>query len=77
MKNSNYTIGNRTRDLPACSAVSQPTATPRAKFGGSSLIFEKFVVAWSHNTLSDGDINPAVCQGVVAMCQAYRCTPHI
>jgi hypothetical protein len=25
MKNSNDTIGNRTRDLPACSAVPQPT----------------------------------------------------
>jgi hypothetical protein len=24
------TIGNRTRDLPACSAVPQPTAPPRA-----------------------------------------------
>ena len=30
MKNSNYTIGNRTRDLPACSAVPQPTGPPRA-----------------------------------------------
>jgi len=30
MKNSNDTIGNRTRDLPACSAVSQRTAPPRA-----------------------------------------------
>ena len=30
MKNSNDTIGNRTRDLPACSAVLQPTAPPRA-----------------------------------------------
>jgi hypothetical protein len=29
MKNSNDTIGNRTRDLPACSSVSQPTAPPR------------------------------------------------
>ena len=29
MKNSNDTIGNRTRDLPACSAVPQPTAPPR------------------------------------------------
>ena len=29
MKNSNDTIGNRTRDLPTCSAVSQPTALPR------------------------------------------------
>ena len=30
MKNSNDTMGNRTRDLPACSAVPQPTAPPRA-----------------------------------------------
>jgi hypothetical protein len=30
MKNSNDIIGNRTRDLPACSAVPQPTALPRA-----------------------------------------------
>ena len=30
MKNSNDTIGNRTRDLPACSAVPQLTAPPRA-----------------------------------------------
>jgi len=30
MKNSNDTIGNRTRDLPACNAVPQPTALPRA-----------------------------------------------
>jgi len=30
MKNSSDTIGNRTRDLPACSAVPQPTASPRA-----------------------------------------------
>ena len=31
MKNSNDNIGNRTRDLPACSAVPQPTAPPRAR----------------------------------------------
>ena len=29
MKNSSDTIGNRTRDLPTCSAVPQPTAPPR------------------------------------------------
>jgi hypothetical protein len=34
MKNSNDTIGNRTRDLPACSAVPQPTAPPRASQSG-------------------------------------------
>ena len=30
MKNFNDTIGNRTRDLPASSAVPQPIAPPRA-----------------------------------------------
>ena len=30
MKNSTDTIGNRTRDLPACSAVPHPIAPPRA-----------------------------------------------
>jgi hypothetical protein len=30
MKNSNDTIRNRTRNLPTCSAVPQPTALPRA-----------------------------------------------
>jgi len=30
MKKFNDTIGNRTRDLPACSAVLQQTAPPRA-----------------------------------------------
>ena len=29
MKNSSDTIGNRIRDLPACSAVPQPTAPMR------------------------------------------------
>jgi len=32
MKNSNDTIGNRTRDLPAYSAVPQPTAPPGAPY---------------------------------------------
>jgi DNA replication protein DnaD len=30
MKNSNDTIGNRTRDLPACRAVPQSSAPPHA-----------------------------------------------
>jgi hypothetical protein len=30
-KNSSVTIGNRTRDLPSCSEVPQPTAPPRQK----------------------------------------------
>ena len=32
MKNSSETIGNRTRALPTCRAVPQPTALPRAPF---------------------------------------------
>jgi hypothetical protein len=31
MKNSNHTIGYRTRDLPACRAVPQPTAPLHAQ----------------------------------------------
>jgi hypothetical protein len=34
MKNSSDTIGNHTRDLPACSAVPQPTAPSRAPLPG-------------------------------------------
>jgi hypothetical protein len=30
MKKSSDTIGNRTRDLPACSIIPQPTAPPPA-----------------------------------------------
>jgi hypothetical protein len=32
IKNSNDSIGNRNRDLPACSTVLQPTALPRAPY---------------------------------------------
>jgi len=32
MKKSNDSIGNQTCDLPACSAVPQPTAPPHAPF---------------------------------------------
>ena len=36
MEKSNNTIGNQTRDLPACSAVPQPTAPPRAPWNIST-----------------------------------------
>ena len=38
MKNSNDTIGNRTRDLPACSTVPQPTAQPRARAARGGIV---------------------------------------
>ena len=40
MKSSNDTIENRTRDLPACSAVPQPTALPR---GAKYLFPERYL----------------------------------
>jgi len=55
LKNSNDTIGNRTHDLPACSAVPQPTAPPRApcvyKYVGKIIhpivrIIYSFLILW-------------------------------
>ena len=40
MKNSSGTIGNRTRDLPACSAVPQPTAPPGVPPSGYRVIIK-------------------------------------
>ena len=37
MKNPNDTIGNRTRNLPACSAVPQLTVPPRVPDTGGEL----------------------------------------
>ena len=48
MKNSNDIIGNRTPDLPACSAVSQPTAPPAAcheDTGGSGGLLHSFLTS--------------------------------
>jgi len=42
MKNSSYTIRNRTHDLPACSAVPQPTAPPRAPSINTSTVLFTF-----------------------------------
>jgi hypothetical protein len=41
MKNSNDTIENRNRDLPACSAVPQPTVPPRALIYKTQKIIEQ------------------------------------
>ena len=38
MKNTNDPIGNRTRDLPACSAVPQPTAPPRISMADTDTV---------------------------------------
>jgi hypothetical protein len=40
MKNSIETIGNRTRDLPVCSTVPQPTASPRVLWWSNKVFSE-------------------------------------
>jgi len=49
MKNSNDTIGNRTRDLPPCNAVPQPTAPPRDLF--YNLKYNTFFVIELHDAV--------------------------
>ena len=44
MKTFKDIIGNRTRDLPACSAVSQPTAPPRAPFLSWIYLFDVGII---------------------------------
>ena len=47
MKNSNGRIENRTRDLPACSAVPQPTAIPRTHNNNNNNNNNAMIVAWA------------------------------
>ena len=62
MKNFSDTIGNRTRDLPTCNAVHQPTALPRAlmsvgyyKINSNFLIMELFGELESNNMIAFTD----------------------
>jgi hypothetical protein len=60
MKNSNDTIGNQSRDLPACSAVPQPTAPPRAPIvmKGTEyfvLLQKSVVLAQKHNVMGNSE----------------------
>jgi hypothetical protein len=41
-----HLIGTRTRDLPACSIVPQPTTLPRAPIFKVTIINFKFVLPW-------------------------------
>jgi len=52
MEKSNETIGNRTRDLPACSAVPQTTVPPRAVWVSVGVLMLKQVVIISTTVLT-------------------------
>jgi hypothetical protein len=52
MKNPSYPIGNRTRDLPACSTLPQPTVPPRAPIFRVVKQYSTYVRQdwrWEHN----------------------------
>ena len=48
MKNSSDTIAIPTRDLPACSAVPQPTAPPRTPFTTTTTTITTTTTYWLH-----------------------------
>jgi hypothetical protein len=52
MKNSSDTIGNRTRDLPACSAVPQPMIYSQKlkKISGYDQVSSKIVILTNEQT---------------------------
>ena len=55
MKNSIDSIGNRNRDLPACSAVSQPTALLRASFNDLQSLGIIGVMGWAGHVACMGE----------------------
>ena len=69
MKNSNDTIGNRTPDLPVCSAVPQSTAPPRvyALLAYNTLLFRRYFEAYLGLYLSS-NINPSFTHKCVFIC---------
>ena len=84
MKNANNTNGNRTRDLPACSAVPQPTAPPRAPIYLeinknlkylTDLQFIYFYVIAVNNTVFQLDACASVTKSVVLLCLCL-CLPE-
>jgi hypothetical protein len=53
IEKSNDLIGNRTRDLPACSIVPQPTTLPRA----GNWSFYDYIVMWQQSELLTVSLN--------------------
>ena len=79
MKNSSDTIGNRTRDLPACSALPQPTALPAAcpvlvqwkKIKGTSSGSYRKNFCWYNRGPSSGETPKTVQIDCVHTCSVY------
>ena len=69
MKNCNETIGNRTRDLLACSAVLQPTALPGVKVG--RCVGLTTLPASCDDFLKSGSLNHLEPSGPLQACNLY------
>ena len=57
MKKSNDTIGNRTRDIPACGTVPQPTAPPRVLIFSSTKSYKYTFIGSQNLTFAQTDRN--------------------
>ena len=60
MKNSIDTIGNRTRDLPVCSSVPQPTAPPRAPLGEQYRSLSSSLCSFLHSPVTSSLLGPNI-----------------
>jgi len=68
MKNLNDSIGNQTRDLPDCSAVPQPTVSPRTPFCEirKANYYLNYVIEIRYSRVHDN-----------AKCRLVAVTPHV
>ena len=72
MKNSNDTIGNRTRDLPACSAVLQPNAPPRTPNQHMNLYLNKTDIQQSENAQMTANPRVQKTSKMIKICTLYK-----
>ena len=75
IKNYKDTIGNRISDLPACSAVPQPTAPPRTTYTS----IKHFLLGMCFALSVNGVIKPTVIQNNrfdVTVIKIYDVTNH-
>jgi hypothetical protein len=78
MKNSSDTIGSRTRDLSACSALPQPTAPPRAPPGfGWSLTINSIFRNSRSVILILSQLNPLITLTIHYSKAFHYIIPHI
>jgi hypothetical protein len=70
MKNSSVIIGNRTRNIPACKAVPQPTAPPHALATDSRLKKNFTINDYTSKKLNNKEIISKIYISTVVVCTA-------